>query len=342
MMMYTPRKKHSNVSYRTWGLLLFVVWLSLHTVVFAESEGDLEPAKMVPPVEAFLPKGAVSTQTGGVTFAELVNKVIKTDVRYMVDFSYLHSIAPNGIAWLYQPNTTINQPVMFGNDPDYYLRRQFNDRISPNGSLFMKGEEKPDFSAPITTIFGRNCLDFSLFGSFSYYQEEAYYEENPTLYLLTPQGDYQLDIFAGIRTKVAGDNTWQVSQTSAEALWAEDLPRILEKSFITPKPYFLPTEADEWVLLATEFYEKQGRTRYIIYARKRSIDYQTDRIAYVNEVDMDSRITLNGYVSVKNVGEWMLYAQNDPSWNKLVFEVQNSSRKRPFGDGGYGPKVERV
>ena len=32
-----------------------------------------------------------------------------------------------------------------------------------------------------------------------------------------------------------------------------------------------------------------------------------------------------------------LYAQNDPLWKKLVFEIQTSSRRRPFGDGGCGP-----
>ena len=199
----------------------------------------------------------------------------------------------------------------------------------------MKGEEMPDFSAPVITPW-KKLFDFSMFGSLSNYREDAYYQENPTLYLLTPQGDYQLDIFAGIRTKLKDHKTWKVSEQSTAALWTDDLPRILEKSFIKPKASSLPTEGDAWAILSTESYEKQG-SRDVIYARKRPIDYAAARVAYVNQLAMDSRATLNGYVSVENVGPWMLYAQNDPLWKKLVFEIQTSNRRRPFGDGDAAP-----
>jgi hypothetical protein len=75
----------------------------------------------------------------------------------------------------------------------------------------------------------------------------------------------------------------------------------------------LPVEGDAWAILATASDVRQG-TRYVIYARKRPIDYATAKVAYVNKLEMDSRSTLNGYVSIENVGTWMLYAQNDPLW----------------------------
>lgn len=336
MMMDKTMKKHRNVQYRAWGLLLFVLWLSLHTVVFAESEGIEAPKEFTLSNESPIPAVTYSTKADDTVLSDKAIKVTKTDVQYAVDFSYLHSIAPNSVAWLYQPNTSINQPVMFCDDPEYYLRRQFNDRISSNGSIFMTGEEMPDFSVPVITLYGVNCFDYSMFGSLSYYREDAYYEENPTLYLITPEGDYQLDIFAGIRTRLGDDKTWNVSQKSTTALLTDDLPDILEQSFIKPKPSSLPIEGDSWAILSTESSEKEG-VRYVIYARKRAIDYATTRVAYVNELEMDSRATLNGYVSIENIGDWMLYAQNDPLWKKLVFEIQRSSLKRSFGDGGCGP-----
>ncbi len=336
MKLYKPLEKFKNVRYRVWGLLLIVVWLSLHTVVLAESEGA--QATLEPAIAAATPTpiAAASVNADASASPDQTISVTKTDVRYAVDFSYLLSIAPNSIAWLYQPDTTINQPVMYCDNPEYYLRRQFNDRISANGAIFMTGEETPDFSALVITLYGRNCMDYSLFGSLSYYQEDAYYQENPTLYLITPEGDYQLDIFAGIRTKLGDDTTWRVSQDSASALVADVLPGILERSFIKPNSSYLPVEGDAWAILSTESYENQG-TRYVIYARKRPIDYATTQVAYVNKLEMDSRTTLNGYVSVENVGEWMSYSQNDPIWDKLVFETQTSSRRRTFGDGGCGP-----
>ena len=262
--------------------------------------------------------------------------MVKTDVRYAVEFPYLKTIVPNSVAWLYQPGSSINQPVMFSTDPTYYLKRQFNDRLSNNGSIFMTGDFLPDFSSRVIALYGRNCMDLTLFGSLSNYREDAYYQEHPTLYLLTPGGDYQLDIFAGIRTKLSDSIDWKVSN-SRTALMSVDLPYILANSFIQPKYGSLPVEGDSWALLATESPDNQG-SRYVLYARKRPIYYQGDvAAAYVNKLDMDSRKTENGIVTAKNVGQWMHYSQDDPVWDKLVFEVQSSSRKRGFGGGGCGP-----
>lgn len=261
--------------------------------------------------------------------------VVKTGVRYAIDFQYLKEAAPDSVAWLYQPNTTINQPVMHSDNPKYYLQRQFDGRISSNGSIYMS-EGMEDFSAASITIYGRNCADCTLFGSLSYYQEDEYYKKNPTLYLLTPQGDYQLDIFAGIRTKLNDNESWRVSQKSTSEFMHINLPKILEKSFIRPMNSMLPEEGDEWALLATASPQSSG-SRYVLYARKRPIRYDTVKTEYVNQLEMDSRRSAIKRVSVKDVGDWVLYAQNDTTWNRLVFEAQTSRRRRPFGDGGCGP-----
>jgi len=319
--MYRPAKKKGTPRYRVWGLLVLALWFGLYTAVFAESE---------------VPAATRTTVADQPAASDTSNVATVTDIQYKVDFPYLQAVAPNSVAWIYQPDTTINQPVMYCDDPEYYLWRTFNDRISSNGAIFTKGEEAPDFSASVVTLYGRNCLDYSLFGSLSYYQEDDYYQENPTLYLLTPDGDYQLDIFAGVRIKTSDDDAWLVSGVSTETLYTEYLPDILDNSFLQPNSSLLPTAEDAWAVLSTESDIRQG-VRYIIYARKRPIVYETTQSAYVNKLEMDSRATQNGYVSVENVGTWMLYAQNDPLWSDLTFEAQTSNKRRKFGDGGCGP-----
>ncbi|MBE5801815.1 MAG: class B sortase [Clostridiales bacterium] len=254
--------------------------------------------------------------------------------QYTVDFPYLQSVAPDAVAWLYQPNTTINQPVLYSADRRYYLRRSFDGDNSRNGSIFITEETFPDLSAPVLTLRGNNCMDDSFFGSLSNYREVEYYQQNPTLFLVTPEGTYQLDIFAGYRGRHSDKDSWVV--TADDLLLPETLPAILEKSFITPDPSMLPEEGDAWVILTTEEYNDSG-TRYVIYTRKRPLPVSDAPVVVMNQLEMDSRQTQNGYVTIENVGTWMVYAQNDPSWNRLTFEVETSSRKRPFGDGGCGP-----
>ena len=334
MLTYEPVNQRRTLRYRVLGLIAFTLWLSFQLCSPALGEGT--PTTAVPTPLSPSPTAAATTQT--VTRSQAVgeNRITKTDIRYKIDFPYLQAIVPNSLAWLYQPGTTINQPIMFNADPKYYLRRQFNNRISQNGAIFMKGDEKPDLQAESITLYGKNCMDFSLFGSLSNYQDAAYYQAHPTLYLITPQGDYQLDIFAGIRTRLNDARTWKVPQNPDAGSLMPDLADILERSFLTPNPESLPIEGDAWVVLATDSTETQGN-RYVLYARKRPIDYATDHVVEINKMEMDSRATENGYVTVPNVGTWMLYAQNDSLWSDLVFETQNSARKRTFGDGGCGP-----
>lgn len=262
--------------------------------------------------------------------------VLQTGVRYAIDFDYLTEAVPNAVAWLYQPNTTINQPVMFSTDEQYYLRRQFNNGVSSNGAIFTTGEAAPDFSDAVVTLYGRNNMDFSLFGSLSNYMDDEYYRQNPTLYLLTPAGDYRLDIFAGMRLKQSdAASPWRVSAENTKAL-ADILPRVLESSFLTPIPALLPGAGDAWAVLATEATDTQG-VRYVLYARKRAVRYANTQTVYVNQMDMDSRRTLNKRVRINGVGSWMTYAQNDPLWDDLTFETERCNRRRSFGDGGCGP-----
>lgn len=256
-------------------------------------------------------------------------------VRYTVDFAYLQSVFPDSVAWLYQPDT-INQPLMYSADPLYYFKRAINGHRDSNGCLYLTGERRPDFSASVVTLYGKNRLDYAMFGSLSEYANEEYYQAHPSFYLLTPDGEYQLDVFAGIRVKVT-DASWDVTGMSTQSLYTDVLPGLLERSFLTPADAFLPTPEDAWAVLSAQTAEKTG-SRYVLYARRRPIRYTADaRTVWMNEMEMDERETQNGRVTVEGVGSWMVYAQNDPLWKRLVFEASNSSRRRPFGDGGCGP-----
>ena len=117
--------------------------------------------------------------------------------QYFVDFDFIRKIAPDTVAWLYRPDETFNVPVVYSKDSQYYLSHRYDGITHHHGSLFFTGDKAPVFSEPVLLMHGYNTTDDLLFGSFYLYRkEEDYYEQHPTLYLYTPDGDYQLDIFA--------------------------------------------------------------------------------------------------------------------------------------------------
>ncbi len=265
----------------------------------------------------------------------LAERTVQEDVQYTVDFAYIDSFAPGSVGWIYQPHSTINQPLMYSSDSTYFLHHRYTGRSHRNGAIFMTGETSPDFSAPVITLYGNNCYDNTLFGSLSLYKDPEYYLQNPTFYLITPQGEYRLDVFAGLRIN-RRDDSWQISEPSAE-----QLKTILQSSFIVPDVDFLPQEDDSWAVLATIPVDDQVN-RYVLYARKRRITYDQPTVYDMNRQEMDLRQTQNGRVTVDGVGSWMVYAQDDPLWDRLIFEATTSPKRRVFGDGGCGPTAVAI
>lgn len=255
-------------------------------------------------------------------------------VQYTLDFDYMRHFASNAAGWLYQPGTTIDSPILYTSEGYFYLTHGFDSRYSRTGAVYVLSEEMPDFSDPIVILRGRNNMDDSLFGSLSLYQKPEYYQKHPTLYLISPEGSYQLDIFAGVKLKHRDHETWVI--TPDEDRMADRLPGILEASFLTPDAALLPNAEDDWAILTTEDAKSEG-SRFILYARKRLLPPSDAPVVYMNQQGMDARKSVSGYATAEGVATWMVYGQNDPLWDRMVFEVANSSRRRPFGDGGCGP-----
>ena len=256
--------------------------------------------------------------------------------RYFVDFDYIKQVAPDTVGWLYQPDGPFNAPTLYSKNSKYYLRHRFDQEHDQQGSLFFTGDSAPDFNAPLLVLHGNNTYDGALFGSLNQYRnDETYYQNNTTLYLLTPHGNQQLDVFAGIRVTQNEVPSWLPAGDAASL--TEALPGILERSFLTPLPDTLPEEGDQWLVLWAE--GKAGDSAsYLIYTRRRPIVYAENATPVeLTQIEMDNRETLNGPYTVEGMGQWLVYGQNDPSWDRLIFEAKHSSRRRPFGDGGCGP-----
>ena len=58
----------------------------------------------------------------------------------------------------------------------------------------MKNAE--DFSDNNTIIYGHNMRDGSMFSTLVEYKAQAYYDEHPEMYLVTPEGGYVVEVFS--------------------------------------------------------------------------------------------------------------------------------------------------
>ena len=114
----------------------------------------------------------------------------------VVDFAALREINPNIAGWLVMKDSPINYPIAQGPNNDYYLKRLFDGRRGKAGTPFLDFRNRSDFGDRNSVVYGHNLLDGSMFSCLTLYKEQDYYDAHPSMLLLTPRGDYRVEVFA--------------------------------------------------------------------------------------------------------------------------------------------------
>lgn len=168
----------------------------------------------------------------------------KSEVPIIIDWDKLKNINSDIIAWLYCEGTSVNSPVVQAEDNEYYLARQFDKTKSSAGSLFLDCRNNISSRDENLIIYGHRMKDDSMFGIIPMYADEDYYLDHPIMYLLTPEQNYVVEIFA-CRT-VNGDMNYlrtffedrdafitYINSAVKQSYWMPDIDLATEESILT-------------------------------------------------------------------------------------------------------------
>jgi len=264
-----------------------------------------------------------------------MKRAVQVDgLRYSVNFPYLQEQYPNVVAWLLQTSTGLNHPVMQAEDNDFYLERLYNERSNKGGSLFLDSGNAKDFVDANSYIYGHNMKSGEMLGFLHKYKDQAFYNANPQMTLLTPYGDFQIDIFAATMSLVEDETSWRLKQFERKAEFEAYIAELQKHSFF--RSNIVPEWGDQFLVLCTCTNIRHGE-RYVVYGRMRPIQYGSEESIGLTKIDMDRRKSTSGIRAVGSLGYFQLYSQNDPLWESFRYETRGSKKKRSFGDGGNGP-----
>ena len=112
------------------------------------------------------------------------------------DFDLLRETMPDVVGWITIEGTQIDYPIVQGTDNDYYLHHLPDGESNAAGSIMMDCACDGVFGNELNILHGHHMRNDSMFGGLDFYKEEAYYLEHPTIQLYTPDGDYEVAIFA--------------------------------------------------------------------------------------------------------------------------------------------------
>ena len=178
-----------------------------------------------------------------------------------VDFEALRQQNSDVVGWVYCPDTVINYPICQCDDNMWYLHRDINSNYSSYGTLFVDFQCQKDFDNYNTLVYGHHMNDGKMFAKLVDYKYQSYYQEHPVMYLLTPEMNYRIDIFAGYTTSMNSD-TYMISFDSQEN-YANWLGQRIEMSDFKQES-IVPDTNHATITLSTCTYDYDD-ARYVIH-----------------------------------------------------------------------------
>lgn len=106
------------------------------------------------------------------------------------------------VGWLEIPNTTINYPVLQGEDNEYYMYHNYKKQKSKNGSIFLTKDY--DWSIPSSNllIYGHNMQNGTMFQELLRYKKEEFYKQHPIIRFTTEKEDVEYEIISVFPSRV--------------------------------------------------------------------------------------------------------------------------------------------
>jgi len=114
-----------------------------------------------------------------------------------INFDALNKKSKDIVGWIYSPDTPINYPVVKGKDNEQYIRHLPNGKYNYAGSIFADYRNKENNNDSNYIIYGHNMKNDTMFGTLTEYYNQKYYDKHPIIYLLTPEKNYEIQLYSG-------------------------------------------------------------------------------------------------------------------------------------------------
>jgi sortase B len=129
----------------------------------------------------------------------------------------LQKINPDVVAWLTVDDTSIDYPVVQGEDNIEYLNKAVDGSFSLTGSIFLDQRNSRDFTDFYSLIYGHHIEGNVMFGELPEFQEQDYFDEHTTGVLFLPEHTRQITWFACVYTNAYDEEVFFPNHVTDEA-----------------------------------------------------------------------------------------------------------------------------
>ena len=186
------------------------------------------------------------------------------------DVAALHEENPDIAGWIRIEGTRVDYPVMWTpNEPEYYLRRNFQKEESMAGTPFLDADSAIPGSSN-WLIYGHNMKNGTMFHDILQYDDKAFCDEHRTIHFDTLEGEGVYEVVAVCYTQIYPEDAdvfkyYQYASITDEASFDAYVQGV--KALSIYDTGVTPVWGDQLITLSTcEYSVEEGR--FIIVARK--------------------------------------------------------------------------
>ena len=112
-----------------------------------------------------------------------------------IDLASLQTVNPDVVGWILFENEPISYPILYSGDNSKYLRHTYEGNYAIAGSIFIDGDNHPDFTDTRTIIYGHNMFDDATMFSRLTHQLDVDYRANHRYFqIITTTAVYRYEI----------------------------------------------------------------------------------------------------------------------------------------------------
>ncbi len=121
------------------------------------------------------------------------------------DMSILKDLSEDCIGWITLDDTTIDYPIMQGDNNMEYLNKDPYGNYSLAGSIFLDSRNASDFSDSYSILYGHHMSGGYMFGALDDFEDPTYFDQHATGTLYTERGILPVRIVSFLYTDASND-----------------------------------------------------------------------------------------------------------------------------------------
>ncbi len=190
---------------------------------------------------------------------------------FFENFNSLKEQNSDMVGWIEIPKTTINYPVMqTKDDPEFYIRRNFEKEYSFSGTPFADAAADIDGEGGNIVVYAHNMKNNTMFSVLENYLNHSFWEQNKIINFSTSETKMQYEVFSSfiIDTDIRNPEAlvaYQSLNDAAPIEVDEYLEFLKQKSLYQPET--APDIGDSFLTLSTCTNE-QETDRIVVVAKR--------------------------------------------------------------------------